>query len=198
MTESPSLPRSRARLSPKRRSEIMDAAIGVVIRDSYERAAMETIAAAAGASKVTLYRHWGDKATLISAAAAERSGIHLEDIDTGSIESDLLALSDMLARRAQRNVALVLALAQPSLRDPQLRVAVRHVVEPLGGALASLTRAAVERGEIAPERAEFLPHLIVGALFTPVLIDASASGITTAYLQDFTRRVIVPFLLPSP
>lgn len=172
----------------------MDAAVSVVIRDSYEGTAIETIAAEGGASKATLYRHWGDKATLVATAAMERSGIHLDDIDTGAIETDLRALSDMLARRAHRNIALVLALARSSTQDERLRLAVQHVIQPYRAALTTLTRAAVQRGEIEEDRAEFLPHLIIGALFTPVLLDASSRGVSSAYLQDFSRRVIVPFL----
>lgn len=195
MTSASTTPRTRARLSAARRAEILDAVIAVVTREGYEQATMESFAEGAGASKATLYRHWRDKPTLVAQAALERSGIRLEAIDTGTLAGDLDAVMDMLALNAAQNFGLMLALSRASHQDEQLRQALHHVTHPALKALDDLARRAAERGETTPERAEFLPHLVIGALVTPALLGSgSPTALTADHLQRYARLVVLPYL----
>ncbi|ALG08563.1 TetR/AcrR family transcriptional regulator [Kibdelosporangium phytohabitans] len=53
-----------------KRQAILDAAFTVFAREGYARAGVDTIAAAAGVAKATVYSHFGDKETLLREAIA--------------------------------------------------------------------------------------------------------------------------------
>ncbi|TGB14694.1 TetR/AcrR family transcriptional regulator, partial [Streptomyces palmae] len=53
---------------PAKRQAILDAAVTVFLREGYQRAGVDVIAAAAGVSKQTVYNHFGDKERLFLAA----------------------------------------------------------------------------------------------------------------------------------
>ena len=56
--------RERESVSERKRDEIRRAALGLFIRDGYERTSVDAIAAEAGVSKRTVYNHFGDKENL--------------------------------------------------------------------------------------------------------------------------------------
>jgi AcrR family transcriptional regulator len=60
---------AEARGYPAKRQAIMDAAADVFLREGYPRASVDTIAAAAGVSKQTVYNHFGDKDNLLVTVA---------------------------------------------------------------------------------------------------------------------------------
>ncbi|MGW4940924.1 TetR/AcrR family transcriptional regulator [Actinoplanes sp. NPDC004185] len=65
-----------SRRSPAKHQAILSAAIAVFLRDGYSRTSVDTIAAAAGVGKQTVYGHFGNKEQLFLQAveAARRSG----------------------------------------------------------------------------------------------------------------------------
>src|ERR1041384_7641287 len=85
MTEEP--PRGRPR-DPSRDEAIIDAAIGVLVRDGYDRLSMEGVAAAAGVGKTTIYRRWSSKAELVIDAMATLKPA-LDTIDSGTLDGDI-------------------------------------------------------------------------------------------------------------
>ncbi|MFL9815090.1 TetR/AcrR family transcriptional regulator [Stutzerimonas sp. VN223-3] len=69
MTESPSAPSGPGRpKDPAKREAILAAAKVLFLSNGYEGSSMETIAAEAGVSKLTLYSHFKDKEALFGAA----------------------------------------------------------------------------------------------------------------------------------
>ena len=75
----------KARLRPEKREAIMAGAREVFARDGYERASVDGIAAVAGVSNRTLYKHFADKAALFAAVIAE-SAARVAEEETGLIE----------------------------------------------------------------------------------------------------------------
>ncbi len=65
-----SAPTLREQRSDKRKREILEAALSVMTEDGYSNASMDRIAAAALLTRVGLYRHFKDKATLVTALRA--------------------------------------------------------------------------------------------------------------------------------
>ena len=63
-------PTLRERRSDKRKQEILEAALQVMTEDGYSNASMDRIAAAALLTRVGLYRHFKDKAGLVTALRA--------------------------------------------------------------------------------------------------------------------------------
>lgn len=123
------------------RRRIMDAALEVFLRDGYVGAKTDEIAAAAGASKQTIYKHFGRKENLFEQIVLDRLGgvgqifqdAMRELADTSDVEATLRAV----ARE------FVHTLTQPS----SLRV--RRLVIAEASRFPSLGRAYFEAG---PER----------------------------------------------
>src|SRR6478672_9467119 len=81
---------SRPRVEGDRELEIFDAALDVLADVGYDRLTMDAVAAAARASKATLYRRWSSKAALVIDALLSQKAPH-EPADTGNLRDDLLA-----------------------------------------------------------------------------------------------------------
>lgn len=191
--------RTRAsRLPAARRTAIFDATVASLVEAGYDATSIEAIAAATGTSKATIYRHWGDKPTLVVTSVAARSGVEIDVIDTGSLTGDLDELLDQCARNAAQNIDIALALERAARSDPRLRAAAHQVTRSMLSALRSVAERAVARGEIEPGFAAYLPHLLVGALFTPVFVEGSAGPVTRDYLGDFFATMVRPFIRATP
>ena len=98
-------PGREGRSSRKRRA-ILDAAAGVFLRNGYVGTSMDEIAALAGVSKQTVYRHFADKEGLFTGlvlSTIDQVGLPFyEDLpalqDTDDLERDLRALARRLIR----------------------------------------------------------------------------------------------------
>ena len=85
-------PTSRPRVSGDREQELLEAAIDVLRDVGYDRLTFDAVAAAARASKATLYRRWPHKSDLVIDALALFIGCPADqDPDTGSLRGDLIA-----------------------------------------------------------------------------------------------------------
>jgi len=84
----------RPRIEGDREAEILDAALDLLANSGYDRLTMDAVASAAKASKATLYRRWDTKAQLVvDALSRAKEAPQVEDVDTGSLRSDLIALA---------------------------------------------------------------------------------------------------------
>jgi AcrR family transcriptional regulator len=134
-----------------REDAILDATMRLLAGGGYEALTIDAVAAEAKASKTTIYRRWSNKAELVKAALdAHDSAYNAAVPDTGSLRSDLVAVLEMLRRKAVEFPLAVLAeLAALMQTDPELAEALRKHLEneeispfhdPIG--------RAVERGEL--------------------------------------------------
>lgn len=118
MAESRVLGRPR---SEKSRDAILDAAFQVLIARGYGGFAIETVAAAAGAGKTTVYRWWKTKAELAVDAFLHATTDELRLRESGSAEADFRAqiteLGELL--RGDRGHALA-AMLGGARTDPAL------------------------------------------------------------------------------
>ncbi|MGH3386900.1 MAG: helix-turn-helix domain-containing protein, partial [Nocardioidaceae bacterium] len=86
--------KTRPRVEGDREDEILEAALAVLAEVGYDRLTMDAVATAAKASKATLYRRWTSKAHLVVDAAVRAKGCPMpDDVNTGSLRGDLLAMS---------------------------------------------------------------------------------------------------------
>jgi AcrR family transcriptional regulator len=124
--------------SARRRRAILDAATRLFLKNGYAGTSMDEIAAQAGASKQTLYKHFADKEGLFSSIvmgtvneASDEVSAALQQLpDSGDIEADLLGL-------ARRQLKLVL---QPRILQ------LRRLVTAEAGRFPALGRSFYERG----------------------------------------------------
>ncbi|GAA5032443.1 TetR/AcrR family transcriptional regulator [Terrabacter aeriphilus] len=86
------LPTSRPRVAGDREVELLESAIEVLREVGYDRLTFDAVAAAAHASKATLYRRWPHKRDLVIDAVGLFMDCPAEqDPDTGTLRGDLLA-----------------------------------------------------------------------------------------------------------
>jgi AcrR family transcriptional regulator len=119
----------KARLMARKRAAILDAARAAFLRDGYAGATMDGIAASAGVSIMTLYRHAAGKDTLFAAVIAsachpanqaERAGI--EDSLRKPLEDVLVSVGLMFQERlaSPTTTALFRAVMVETTRHPHL------------------------------------------------------------------------------
>src|SRR5437764_724358 len=129
---------SGERQSTRKRRAIVEAATTAFLRDGYRGTSMDEIAAAAGVSKQTVYKHFADKQRLFSEIVTttvnEASDPVYEEVrslqDTGDIEADLRDL-------ARRQLATVM---RPRLMQ------LRRLVIAEAGRFPELGRVFYEQG----------------------------------------------------
>jgi TetR/AcrR family transcriptional repressor of mexJK operon len=141
---------------PAKQQAILDAAKSIILEVGLDAAAIESIAASAGVSKATVYRHFGDKPALFVALVERETGRILEELSAlphgkGRLPDRLEAFGRALTAfaLAPSQLALDAMLAKEAFRHPQLaRQFFAAGPERLRSALASLLSEAVSAGEI--------------------------------------------------
>jgi AcrR family transcriptional regulator len=164
MQESPSAPRRRGRprSEPAHRA-LLEAALREFVARGYEAMSLEAIAAAAGVSKITLYRRWDSKLALVRELLESLSDETPME-DQGSLEEDLR----VLLREAYRaGIASPAGQIMPRFvaeiaSHPELLDLYRTVILP--PRMARL-RALIARARARDELREDLPFTILADLF---------------------------------
>jgi AcrR family transcriptional regulator len=133
------------------RAEIVAAAGELLFTEGMAAFTIDKVAAASGASKMTIYKWWPSKGTLALDGYFRRVEQQLEFPDTGDIEADLRTqLHAFLAlirdSPAGRVIAELIGQAQS---DPDLRVGyLSHYSAPRRALAVSAMEAAKERGQL--------------------------------------------------
>jgi AcrR family transcriptional regulator len=188
------------RARPRRRGEelyaaIFEATLAELAEAGYSRLAMERIAARAGASKMSLYKRWPNRAELVVAALQHQ---HVEPEpapDTGNLRDDVLTL----LRRAAILLdgvfgAAVRGLMAETLTDPDRTATLRpNMFAGRDRLMRQVLDRAVARGEIRPE--VITPQLIGLA---PALVDhhflIHGAPIPDDVLTGIVDNVLLPLL----
>jgi AcrR family transcriptional regulator len=132
---------------------IIAATLSLLGRHGVAGLTMEGVAAAAGVGKTTVYRRWPSKTALALEALSELAPPD-DPPETGSLQGDLRALTDLQRRRLAgselpRVVPRVLGEAAD---DPELQAGFfEHVITPLRRIIRTLLERAIERGEVSPD-----------------------------------------------
>jgi AcrR family transcriptional regulator len=148
---------------------ILAAALQLGLEVGLEHMTMDAIAERAGVSKATIYRRWPSKLDCtLDALFGAWSVVPGEDVDTGLLRADLLALLLPWAAAATPGTArLVAAVIAETRKDRALheRFVIRFV-EPRRATVRHVFRRAVERGEIPhPANLGLAIDLLYGTLY---------------------------------
>jgi AcrR family transcriptional regulator len=188
----------RSRISPVREAELLNAALDVLGEVSYEELSMDLVAARARCDQATLYKLWPTKPQLVVAALHATRPMRPEEVDTGTLRGDLLAMVGLLVAGGETMTALFAALGHAVLTDEELARAVQtSLVEPWFADLIGLVDRAVERGEPAarPPGAHFLPEVLLSVALTRPLF---GRGLVDAdYLTRCVDQLLLPLLQPT-
>lgn len=139
-------------MSPRpRRSQatVLAATLDVIAEHGVSGATVDTVAARIGASKATIYRHWGSRARLIYAAISSLEGPSTEP-DTGSLRGDLVALIEhLVAYFNRREVARIFpSFIDAAVRDPELARLRQQTLRRGRTSFERVVRRGIERGEL--------------------------------------------------
>jgi AcrR family transcriptional regulator len=188
----------RSRISPARELEFLNAVLDVLGEVSYEELSMDLVAARARCSKSTLYKLWPTKLQLVAAALYATRPMRPDEVDTGTLRGDLLAMVGQLAAAGQAITSLFTALGHAMLTDQELATAVHtSLLEPWFGDLIAFVDRAVDRGELPsrPPAADFLPEVLFSVAVTRPLFGRGLADLD--YLTRCVDEVLLPMLLPS-
>lgn len=154
---------------------ILDAALGLIGEVGYERVTMDSIAARAHASKMTMYRRWPTKSGLVAEALRRHAQGETPTVpDTGTLRGDLLATVREISQtltggRGPSLIGLVEAIRDDAALRGQVSAQVHARSRQVGHEIC--TRAASRREVVRTELAGTVLDLAFEHLFTATLFD---------------------------
>ena len=136
--------------SARVREAVLSAVLHELHVNGYAALSVEAVAARAGVNKTTIYRRWPTLDDLLVDALTTWSEDAIPGMETGSIETDLLALGRTLADQLNggvgRQIAAVVLTA--GLRSASLREATRRYFDQQAARATPLVTRAIDRGEL--------------------------------------------------
>ncbi|MDX6241264.1 MAG: hypothetical protein QOG10_6088 [Kribbellaceae bacterium] len=188
--------RQRPRVEGSREGEILDATVEVVAELGYDRLTMDAVATAAKAGKATLYRRWSTKAELVVDAISRAKGACPlpEEVDTGSLRGDLIAMSCMDGGfTSEMPMSVMAGLLTALHRDPDLQTVFQErFIAPRIAVVNRIFERAVQRGEIA---ADLDIEMLARTLPAVIIHHAFVLGIEPT--DELVVRVIDHVILPA-
>jgi AcrR family transcriptional regulator len=190
---------TRPRIEGDREAEILDATIELLASVGYERLTMDAVAAAAKASKATLYRRWTAKSELvIDAIERAKSAPYVAELDTHSLRGDLIAASCHEGGMIDAHAMSVLAGIIPALHHDREFAEAFHerFLKPKLATARAIYERARARGDIADDvdldlLETVLPAMALYRAFmlrTPVDDEVVARIIDEVVMPAATRR----------
>ena len=160
----------------------------------YDRLTVDAVAAAARASKATVYRRWPSKAELVLAAFIE--GVRQVAVapDTGTLRGDLLHVGKVVCEQARQQASTIRAVLVEVSRNPALNDAMQHqFLDRREALMRHILQQAVDHGEIDKAAIDNdLWDLLPGYLiFRSILASRPPTQRTVQTLVD---NVIIPGL----
>lgn len=181
-------------LDSSRDDVLRQAALELIAEIGYDRLTIDAVAARARAGKATVYRRWSSKAELVVDAFVEHGFKKVDVPDTGTLRSDMLALSQQIWMQSGPvpRAAVMAGMMSAMLASPELREAFRAVATPPESVVGVVIQRAVERDEIpAPGDLD-----IIGAVMPSMcMFHLIKNG--TAPDPQFFEAVIDRILLPA-
>ncbi len=177
-----------------RETELLAVTLQLLQEHGYDRLTVDAIAAAARASKATVYRRWPSKAELVLAAFIE--GVRQVAVapETGTLRGDLLRVGELVCRQGQQHAGAIRAVLVEVSRNPALNdVMQQQFIEQRKALMGHILQQAVDRGEvdqaaINDELWDLMPHyLIVRSIFP-------GRPPTERTVQALVDEVIIPSL----
>ncbi|TXL75963.1 TetR/AcrR family transcriptional regulator [Vineibacter terrae] len=136
---------------PGLEGRVFDAAIALYAEVGWAGFSFDALAKRSGVGKDALYRRWGASRAGLLRQTLEARWYGLEQIDTGSIREDLLALARMWLRLRTGPYGKVgLHMMIDTLRFPEVADVLAGYREDAVRQARSIVRRAIDRGEIPP------------------------------------------------
>jgi len=177
-----------------RETELLAVTLELLQQHGYDGLTVDAVAAAARASKATVYRRWPSKAELVVAAFIEGTREVAVAPNTGTLRGDLLRLGQVVCEQARQHASTMRAVLVEVSRNAALNDAMQHqLLDQRKALIQSILREAVERGEIdeaviSDELWDLLPGYLI---FRSILATRPPTRRTVQALVD---DVMIPAL----
>lgn len=159
--------------SARVRAAVLDATLAELAEVGYLRLTVENVATRAGVHKTTVYRRWGTVDELIADALDHSRDVDWPLPDTGSVEQDLIAIADDVARTFADPVrrTVPVAVVAAALQSARAREAMARFYADRHRRAAQVVEKAVARREL-PETTDAveLVRLTCAPLFYRVFV----------------------------
>jgi AcrR family transcriptional regulator len=146
---------------------ILDAVVDVLSERGFEGLTMDAVACRAGVSRASVYRRFSGRVELLDAACHAFSPPPPEPPDTGSVRTDLIALSTSLVQLVGRSDTgrLFPTMLGASATHPEVREALGRFTASRRSPSVEVVRRGIERGELAADTdPDVVADLLVGAI----------------------------------
>ena len=190
----------------RRRREIAVVAQQVFFESGFADTTMQAIAARAGASKETLYRHFGSKEDLFAEIVASRAQTILEDLDErvdrpGAVGDVLKSFGFKILDTMMSTdvISLCRIVIAESPRNPELGALFLSAgPDRVRKRVAEFLKAATERGELTCRDPVCAARIFLGGVMTNLhlskLVMPGHSTMTTAEMRDYVDEVVAGFM----
>jgi AcrR family transcriptional regulator len=152
------------------RQRIIDAAAEVGSKVGYAKATTKAIAEAAGVNEVTLFRHFGTKENLFSAAIEQYGGPAMapaiEAQLTGDYRQDLMTLGNILMNVLLERREMLRLLLCESAHIPEVKTVLARNPRELRQMIARYLESQMKKGTIKEQHPEALAQAFLGMFFS--------------------------------
>jgi AcrR family transcriptional regulator len=166
---------------------ILEAALGLLRREGYNRMSVDAVAAVAGVSKPTIYRRWASKEDLATAAVRTLQLIE-PPVNTGTCKADLVRTLENFSRSLLRPNGMSLigtVLAEEAHTPDLIRLFRERIVTPRRHMLRSILERARASGEIQPDaNLDCAVNMLVGAFYARYLAN---SNVPSTFPRDLVE-----------
>ena len=175
-----------------REVELLEVTLALLQENGYDRLTVDAVAAAARASKATVYRRWPSKAELVLAAFTE--GIRQVAVppDTGTLRGDLLRLGELVCQQVAQHAGTLRAVLVEVSRNPALNEVMQsNFVDQRKALVLHILGQAVDRGEIGADAIDDdLWDVLPGYLIFRSLVSGRMP--TAHTVADLVDQVVLP------
>ena len=175
---------------------LLDATLGLLASRGYAALRLDDVAAAAGASKATIYRRWASREELVLHALLRLAEREVRQPDTGTLRGDLVSLMTDLGRALTGGGGsrVLVGVLQAVQDDPRVRgVLTDGLVGQRRRLAEEVLQRAVQRGELAGTAdVHALAALPPSLVFFRVLL--SGEPVDAPAVETLVDHVVLPAL----
>ena len=188
-------PRGGRPRDPSRDSVIRAAILRLLAEVGYGALTMDAVAAEAGVGKATIYRRWRTKHDLVVDTLSDINRAIAVPPDTGSVESDIRALMDLIATTVQSPAGAAVRSLLPAMQyQPALVDAFRN--GPLAvwrSAFSAMWARAEARGEVRAGMDKSVTGEAISALIVQRWL-LTGGPLDPAYVDEVFETVVLPLV----
>jgi AcrR family transcriptional regulator len=163
----------------------------LLVEVGYDQLSIESVAAAAGVGKPTIYRRYAGKTALVAAAVEHRAASAPPAVRTGELREALLQTVQWLAARiAEQEIGLLGAMFAGMRSDPDLAARMRQTLRRDEAAMTEWSALAAHAEHLVPDAADLVAEIV------PALIVHRIVFVGESCDRGFAEHIVDDILLP--